>query len=331
MSLFTISPAASSDTDIPGSEEKSLAAPLCRVQDLSHRYGDLQALRDVNLDVAGGEIVAVLGKNGSGKSTLFRLLSTLMPIQSGRVEIGGVDASGDPLGVRSKIGIIFQSPSLDVQLTVLENLFCQGALYGLSGQELDQRCDEVLEQFGLADRGQERCKTLSGGLKRRVELAKGLLHRPQVMLLDEPSTGLDPAARLQLWQALEDLAASGVAVLLTTHLMEEADKASRLVLMHDGRKVAEGRPASLRGELGGGVLTVVTENLDTAADYLRREVGLEPQIVGRTVRARCDDPSVVSRVAEALGESLESITLGRPSLEDVFVAQTGDVFDVTSG
>jgi len=279
------------------------------------------------LDVAGGEIVAVLGKNGSGKSTLFRLLSTLMPIQTGQVEVAGADASSDPIGVRSRIGIIFQSPSLDVQLTVLENLHCQGALYGLSGRTLDQRCDEVLEQFGLADRGQERCKTLSGGLKRRVELAKGLLHRPQVMLWDEPSTGLDPAARLQLWQALEELASSGVAVLLTTHLMEEADKASRVVLMHRGRKVAEDRPAVLRGELGGGVLTVVAEDLNAAADCLRDRIGLDPRIVGRTVRARCDEPAVVPRVAEALGDSLESITLGRPSLEDVFVAQTGDVFD----
>ena len=177
------------------------------VQQVSHSYGEQRALDNLSLEVAGGTIFALLGPNGSGKTTLFRLISTIAKLQSGDIRIFGASPRTDLAAVRSSIGIVFQSPSLDRKLTVLENIRCQAALYGLSGPMLKSRIDEVVQQLGIDDRLSSIVETLSGGLKRRVELAKGILHRPRLLLLDEPSTGLDPAARLDLWHALEQLRA----------------------------------------------------------------------------------------------------------------------------
>lgn len=300
----------------------------CVVNELSHSYGETKAVDSVSLSVTGGEIVAVLGKNGSGKTTLFRVLSTLVPIQSGTVLIDGVDVGTDPMSARRHLGIIFQSPSLDIKLTVIENMKCQGTLYGLGGGELDRRCDELLDQFSLTDRKHERCQTLSGGLKRRVELAKGLLHRPSVMLLDEPSTGLDPSARLSLWHALESLAAEGTVVILTTHLMDEAAKATRVILMDEGKKLADATPSELQRGVGDRVLTVVADDIDAAEQTLRSELSLACQRVNKTLRvnidaAATDVADLVGKVTRQLGENAHSISIGRASLEDVFVAKTG--------
>lgn len=303
----------------------------CLVESLSHAYGDHVAVGDVSLAVRGGEIVAVLGKNGSGKTTLFRVLSTLLPVQRGRVLIDGINIQSEPMAARRNLGIIFQSPSLDIKLTVIENMRCQGALYGLYGTELNRRCDELLDQFSLTERRDEYCQTLSGGLKRRVELAKGLLHRPSVMMLDEPSTGLDPSARLALWDALETLATDGVAVMLTTHLMDEAAKASRVVLFDEGRKVADAPPAALQREVGDRVLTVMAEDTDSAENALRNDLSLACQRVNKTLRVNIDAHStdiadLVGKVTRNLGENAHSVTIGRASLEDVFIAKTGKAF-----
>lgn len=310
----------------------TLPGAAVAVVGVSHRYGETLAVDELDLSVSGSEIVAVLGKNGSGKTTLFRLLSTLLPVQRGRISIAGADVSSQTMAARGRLGIIFQSPSLDIKLTVLENLRCQGALYGLSGDRLRNRCDELLKQFTLEDRRDEFCQTLSGGLKRRVELAKGLLHRPPVMLLDEPSTGLDPSARLTLWSALESLAAEGVAVLLTTHLMDEAAKASRVVLLDAGQKIADAPPAELQRDVGDRVLSIVADDLVDAEAYLRDELGLSPLRVGRSLRLTSEQSGtrdlaeLLSPIAERLGDSVESISVGRASLEDVFVAKTGQDF-----
>ncbi|SMP61685.1 ABC-2 type transport system ATP-binding protein [Neorhodopirellula lusitana] len=303
----------------------------CVVENLSHSYGDKLAVESVSLSVKGGEVVAVLGKNGSGKTTLFRVLSTLVPVQQGKVLIDGINIASDPMAARRRLGIIFQSPSLDIKLTVLENMRCQGMLYGLRGTELNRRCDELMDQFSLTDRQNEICQTLSGGLKRRVELAKGLLHQPSVMMLDEPSTGLDPSARLALWDSLEPLASDGVAVMLTTHLMDEAAKASRVVLMDDGRKIADAAPAELQREVGDRVLTVVANDMDAAEHILRNDLGLPCQRVNKTLRINIDASGVevsdlLSKVVRHIGENAHSITIGRASLEDVFVAKTGKAF-----
>lgn len=310
----------------------SLPSAVVAVVGVSHRYGETLAVDELDLSVSGGEIVAVLGKNGSGKTTLFRLLSTLLPLQRGRISIAGADVSSQTMAARARLGIIFQSPSLDIKLTVLENLRCQGALYGLSGDRLRNRCDELLKQFSLEDRRDEFCQTLSGGLKRRVELAKGLLHRPPVMLLDEPSTGLDPSARLTLWSALESLAAEGVAVMLTTHLMDEAAKATRVVLLDAGRKIADAPPAELQRGVGDRVLSIVADDTSHAEAYLRDELDLSPLRVGRSLRVTSEQlgnrdlAELLSPIAERLGETVESISIGRASLEDVFVAKTGKAF-----
>ncbi len=301
-------------------------APAISVEGVFHRYGQHEALRGIDLQIPTGQIFALLGPNGSGKTTLFRLICTLMPLQCGSIRVAGASVA-QRLAVRQRIGIVFQAPSLDKKLTVDENIACQAALYGLSGAELRSRRDEVLGMLNLIDRRHELCERLSGGLKRRVELAKGLLHRPQVLLLDEPSTGLDPTARLDLWVALRQMVADGITVVLTTHLFEEADKADTLAIMDCGQVVSVGTPASLRLELGEGLIMLQTEQPEEAALSLQSHFDLQVQQVGQQLRIQTPQPvQWVSRIADHLGDSLHSITVGRPGLEDVFVAKTGNPF-----
>lgn len=307
-----------------GNSSQSASAPVCLVQDVHHRYGDQLALAGVNLFVNASEIVSILGPNGCGKTSLFRLLCTLMPIQSGQVRIAGFDCKTQTIAVRNQIGIVFQSPSLDKKLTVAENIACQGALYGIKGVELQRRCDALLNQLQLSERRNDFCETLSGGLKRRVELAKGMLHRPRFLLLDEPSTGLDPSARLSFWDAVRSMADQGAAVLMTTHLLEEADKADRVVIMSQGTVVAQGAPLQLRAEMGQGLVTIVAAEVDVVERLLIDQLGLSPQRMHHQLRLQSDSPAtLVPVLSQTLGERAQSITIGRPSLEDVFIAKTG--------
>ncbi|HEY2894448.1 MAG TPA: ATP-binding cassette domain-containing protein, partial [Pirellulales bacterium] len=250
------------------------------VNGLSHWYGSRQALQDVIFDVPGGEIFGLLGPNGGGKTTLFRILATLLPIQQGMVQLLELDVAREPSRVRGLIGVTFQSPSLDRKLTVRENLVSQGYLYGLSGARLRNRIETLLDKLGLADRARDRAESLSGGLARRVEIAKGLLHQPQVLLLDEPSTGLDPGARLDLWRYLRLLRdESGVTVLVTTHLMEEAEHCHKLAILDSGRLVALGTSAQLRAQIGGDCLTIQT----AVPEELARRIGERFQVACRQV------------------------------------------------
>ena len=301
-------------------------APAIEAVDVRHQYDDHIALAGVDLQISNGQIFALLGPNGSGKTTLFRLLATLMPLQSGRLRIAGQDVA-DVMSVRRKIGIVFQSPSLDKKLTVLENIRCQAALYGIRGATLRQREDEVLEKLKLTDRRNDYCENLSGGLKRRVELAKGMLHRPEVLLLDEPSTGLDPGARIDLWDALTDFVRQGLSVILTTHLLEEAEKATQIAILSEGKIIAEGKPDQLRAEMGSGVVTVATDQPEIVCERLRDRMGLEGQVLHNQVRIRSDQPGpMVPPILDELGELATSISVGRPSLEDVFTSKTGHQF-----
>ena len=316
----------SHDAGAVAGQMSATSAIVCR--QVHHRYGEHEALRGVDLTINTGEIFALLGPNGSGKTTLFRLLSTLVPVQRGSVTVAGLDVAADPLGVRGRIGIVFQSPSLDKKLTVDENIACQGALYGLTGAALKLRRDEVLHQMKLTDRRSDLCETLSGGLKRRVELAKGMLHRPDVMLLDEPSTGLDPAARIDLWNSLRAMTAEGITVILTTHLLEEADKADHLAIMFQGQIIAEGTPHALRSEMGDGLITISAGNIAAVESILRDELQLDPQRVANQIRIRCQGAAaLVPRIAERLGDQVQSIAVGRPGLEDVFIEKTGYRFN----
>jgi len=317
------------------------------VDDVTHRYpprrvrrgqrtdappseqaaADRPALDHLSLDVTSGQIYGLLGPNGGGKTTLFRLLATLMPPQAGRITIASHDLATNPDAVRATIGVTFQHASLDKRLTVFENLMHQGHLYALSGRPLSQRIEAALKIVGLVDRRDDLCETLSGGMQRRVEVAKGLLHQPRVLLLDEPSTGLDPGARLDLWQALLQLRESGMTILLTTHLMDEAARCDRLGIIHEGRLVATGSPASLQGELGGSVIFVEADELEQTKTELLQMVKSGVTRVGTQLRLTTSDgPALVARIAQQLGPRLRSISLSQPTLEDVFVARTGRTF-----
>jgi ABC-2 type transport system ATP-binding protein len=240
----------------------------------------------------------------------------------------GIDAERDPAGVREIVGVTFQSPSLDRKLTVAENLTHQGRLYGLSGAELKGRVDALLDRFGLKDRRRELAETLSGGLQRRVEIAKGLLHNPQVLLLDEPSTGLDPGARIDLWRFLQSLREEqSVTVVVTTHLMDEAERCDRLAILDRGKLVALGTPVELRSSIGGDCVTIQADNPESLAGRIRERFQVEPRPLGQLLRV--DVPrghAFVEQVVEAFGGEIATITLGKPTLEDVFVVRTGHRF-----
>jgi ABC-2 type transport system ATP-binding protein len=270
----------------------------------------------------------MLGPNGSGKSTLFRLISTLVPVQSGSIHVLGLDVMQRRSEVRHCLGVVFQSPSLDRKLTVRENMECQAALYGITGVERKERISLLARKMGLDDRLGDRCEKLSGGMKRRAELAKGLLHRPRLLILDEPSTGLDPSARLELWQALETLREEwNTTILLTTHLLDEADKCDRLAILDGGRLVALDSPENLRKETGETVISVASHEPLRIAALLKERFGWEPSVVGDGVRVVTHESSqCVSEVLVLLGSSVHSVTVGRPGLEDVFLRKTGSTF-----
>lgn len=298
---------------------------MIEVQNLTHRYGDRVALSSISFDVKKGEIFGLLGPNGGGKSTLFRILSTMMVPTSGTAVIAGHDVERDASAVRRSIGVVFQTQSLDKALTVEENLRAQGHLHGLSGATLAGRMEYALKSLGLADRRKDLVETLSGGLRRRVEIAKALLHQPQVLLMDEASTGLDPAARRDLSRHVEGLRErDGVTILLTTHILEEADRCDRLVLLHQGNIVAQGKPTELRSRIGGDV--VVLEAGDTAAlaSGIEQRFGVKPKVMDGQVRVEMPNGHrFITEVVEAFPGAIDSVGLHKPTLEDVFMQETG--------
>ncbi|MEO6829229.1 MAG: ABC transporter ATP-binding protein [Acidobacteriaceae bacterium] len=298
---------------------------------LTHDYGSRLALDGLSFNVRPAEIFGLLGPNGSGKTTLFRILSTLMVPTGGHARIAGFDVAAEPNRVRQQTGIVFQATSLDVKLTVAENLMHQGHLYGLRGAHLQARSREVLSRVGLTDRARDMVETLSGGQKRRIELAKGLIHSPSVLLLDEPSTGLDPGARLDLWHYLRILRdEQGVTVLVTTHLMEEAEHCDRLAFLNAGKLVALGSPAELKAEIGGDIVQFETTSPETAATLAARiteRFTVAPTVVGSAVRVeREQGHRFLTEVVEAFPGAIESVSVSKPSLEDVFIQRTGHRF-----
>jgi ABC-2 type transport system ATP-binding protein len=316
-----ITPTASPSTEPPSPIAISVAG-------VSHAYGTRQALVNLSLEIRAGELFAVLGPNGGGKTTLFRVLSTLIPLQSGSIQVLGHDLANQPHAVRRLIGVVFQAPSLDRKLTVVENIRLQAALYGLAGRELSRRLDELLEQFALRDRASELTERLSGGLRRRVELAKGMIHQPRLMLLDEPSTGVDPAARSDLWQYLRHLKdEQGTTILLTTHYLDEADGADRIAILNEGTLVALGPPDELRSQVGGDSITIDTDEPALLAAAIRDSLGLAGRVVDDAVRLEvADGHKWIARIVEAFPGQITAIRLGKPTLEDVFIARTGHRF-----
>ena len=316
---------------LPASATKLVAAgqdAVVEVTGLSYRYGARVALDALSLAAGRGEIFAILGPNGGGKTTLFRLLSTLVSVQAGAARIAGYDLGSQPAEVRARIGVVFQAPSLDRKLTVAENIDLQGMLYGLPWQEIVRRRNELMEQFGVTDRACDLTETLSGGLRRRVELAKGLIHRPELLLLDEPSTGLDPAARSDLSQLLKSLAAdSRTTVVLTTHLLDEADAADRIAILNEGKLVALGRPDELRAEVGGDSIALETNQPRQLADDIERQFGHAARVLDGEVRLEVQGGHHwIARLVETFPGKIAAVRLGKPTLEDVFIARTGHRF-----
>ena len=298
---------------------------MIEVQNLTHRYGDRVALNQINFSVKPGEVFGLLGPNGGGKSTLFRILSTMMVPSEGKAALAGHDVVREPAEVRRHVGVVFQTQSLDKALTVEENLRSQGHLHGLSGNVLRERMQRAMEQLGLSDRRKDLVETLSGGLKRRVEIAKALLHRPQVLLMDEASTGLDPAARRDLSRHVENLrSGEGVTILLTTHILEEADRCDRLALLHQGNIVALGTPDELRSRIGGDVVVLEAGDTHSLAGGIEQRFGLKPSVVDGQVRVEIQNGHrFIAEVVEAFPGAIESVGLHKPTLEDVFVRETG--------
>lgn len=302
---------------------------MIRVENLTHQYGSRVALSNVDFAVKTGEIFGLLGPNGGGKSTLFRILSTMMVPTGGRAEVAGHDVAREAAAVRRKIGVVFQTQSLDKALTVAENLRGQGHLHGLSGPKLRDRIEHVTVRLGLAERRNDLVETLSGGLKRRVEIAKGLLHRPVVLLMDEASTGLDPGARRELWQYVEELRnREGVTILLTTHILDEADRCDRLALLHQGRIVAEGTPAQLRSRIGGDVVVLEVPDAASLGQQIETRFGLKPSVMDGVLRVEISNGHrFITEVVEAFPGAIHSVGLHKPTLEDVFVHETGALIE----
>lgn len=307
-----------------------MPAQAVEVRSLSYSYKEQQALSGISLDVPPGEIFGLLGPNGSGKSTLFRILSTLLPTAANTVQIFGQDVTTARDAVREQIGVVFQSPSIDVHLTARENLRCHGALYGMSREMIRSRADELLSWVKLSHRADERAKTFSGGMRRRVELAKSMLHRPRLLIMDEPSTGLDPAARLDLWELLLHLRGAGTTVLLTTHLMDEAERCDRVAIMDEGRVVALDAPALLKNIVGGDVISIATREPERFQAMLRDKLQIEDgKLVPGSNVIHLERPrghELVPRIIEAAPGLVDSISVGRPTLEDVFLHLTGRQF-----
>jgi len=301
-----------------------------KVDAITHDYGSRRALDAVSFTARAGEILALLGPNGSGKTTLFAILATLLRPSAGAATICGHDLLREPSAVRRALGVVFQKPTIDLSLTARENLECAAMLYGLRGAERHARVDEMLERVALTDRAEDRAGKFSGGMQRRLELAKGMLHRPQLLLLDEPSTGLDPGARADLWHQLAILRDEGAAILVTTHLMEEAERCDRVAILSRGKLVALDSPASLKASLGAGILTLEARSPEDAlrlAERLRSSYQLNVSVAEKHLRVERDEPHrFVTELVESFPGEFASVTFSEPSLEDVFIERTGHRF-----
>ncbi len=298
----------------------------------------VRALDGVGFEVAAGSVFGLVGPNGAGKSTTVKILTTLSRPDSGEAEVAGIDALRRPDEVRRAIGCVAQKSGVDVQATGRENLLLQGRLYGMGGRELERRVDTMLERFGLGDAARRVTQTYSGGMQRKLDVAIGLVHSPQVLFLDEPTTGLDPEARADMWTEIERLAGEGgLTILLTTHYLEEADRLARRVAIVDrGRIVAEGAPDELKSELRGDAVHIELDAAETngrVAAALAGLVDVRDVVVeyGRLLHARADNGAravpVMLQALEAHGVPVVSVTVARPSLDDVYLKYTGRRFE----
>jgi ABC-2 type transport system ATP-binding protein len=297
--------------------------------------GDVRALDGLSFEVEAGTIFGLLGPNGAGKSTTVKILTTLSRADDGEARVAGLDVVRDAVQVRQSIGVVGQKSGLDPESTGRENLEMQAEFYGIRGDAKRDRVEQLLDDLGLADAGKRLAKTYSGGMQRRLDVALGLIHRPKVLFLDEPTTGLDPEVRAELWREIERLAdEEEMTIVLTTHYLEEADRlAAQLVIVDRGRVVAQGSPDELKRELRGDTVQVElaeSRNGDAIGAVQRLAGVSELTVDGRLLRARVDNgaaaiPSVISALEQG-GIQVASATIARPSLDDVYLRHAGRSF-----
>ena len=298
---------------------------VIEVRDLVKRYGNLEAVRGIDLQVRQGEIFGFLGPNGAGKSTTISILSTLLKPTSGSAFVAGLNVAEDPGGVRARIGLVFQDPSLDDQLTARENLEFHAFLYGLSSPVRRQRIEEALAMVELSDRATSYVKTFSGGMKRRLEIARGVLHYPEVLFLDEPTLGLDPQTRARIWEYLHELRRrEAITIFMTTHYMDEAEFCDRIAIIDHGTIVALGTPDQLKAQVGGDIVSVTTSDNSAAAAEIKEHFQIEPNAADGTLRLEVEDgASFLPTLLRRLSVPVTTVSLSRPSLDTVFIKLTG--------
>ena len=296
-----------------------------RVEGLEKRFGDVEAVRGVDFEVDTGETFGFLGPNGAGKSTTINMLCTLLRPTGGRAEVAGFDVVSQRDDVRREIGLVFQDMTLDTYLTAAQNLRFHGQLYGVPAGDLESRMRLVLELVGLWDRRDKDVATFSGGMKRRLEIARGLLHSPRVLFLDEPTVGLDPQTRASIWEYLDELRRQEhLSIFLTTHYMDEAEHCDRIAIMDAGRIVALDTPQALKAAIGTDRVRLETDDPAAAATVITREFELEPVVQdGAVVLQVADGERFVPRLLAGLGVPVRAVSVTRPTLDDVFMTYTG--------
>jgi ABC-2 type transport system ATP-binding protein len=299
--------------------------PAIRVEGLEKRFGDVHAVRGVGFEVAAGETFGFLGPNGAGKSTTINMLCTLLRPTAGRAEVAGYDVVARRDDVRREIGLVFQDMTLDTYLTAAQNLRFHGQLYGVPAGEIESRMRQVLELVGLWDRRDKDVSTYSGGMKRRLEIARGLLHSPRVLFLDEPTVGLDPQTRASIWEYLDQLRRQEhLTIFLTTHYMDEAEHCDRIAIMDVGQIVALDTPQALKAGIGTDRIRLETADDAAAAAAVAARFGLETtEVPGGLVLQVADGERFVPRLLAGLAVAVRSVSVTRPTLDDVFMAYTG--------
>jgi ABC-2 type transport system ATP-binding protein len=301
------------------------ADAVISVEGLTKSFGPVEAVRGIDLEVRPGEIFGFLGPNGAGKTTTINILCTLLRATAGRASVAGIDVEHDPAGVRSRIGLVFQDPSLDGQLTARENLQFHAFVYDVPAAERAERIAGVLDMVELTDRADSTVMTFSGGMKRRLEIARGILHTPDVLFLDEPTIGLDPQTRRHIWGYLSELPKRrGVTIFMTTHYMDEAEYCDRIAIIDHGLIQAVGTPDELKAMVGGDVVTITTADNAAAAPQIAALAGVDPIADNGTLRVEVPDGAAfVPRLVRETSVEVTSVAFRRPSLDDVFLKLTG--------
>jgi len=299
--------------------------PIIHVEGLKRNYGKVEAVKGISFDVYPGEIFGFLGPNGAGKTTTISMLSTLLKPTAGKAIVAGYDVLHQRSQVRESIGMIFQDPSLDDRLTADENLRFHATVYGLPADISRQRRDEMLKMVDLYDRKDHLIRTFSGGMKRRLEIARGLLHYPRVLFLDEPTIGLDPQTRLHLWTYILNLRQQKqITMFMTTHYMDEAEYCDRIAIIDHGNIVALDTPDHLKSMVGGDVIRLKTSNDALATQQIKEHFGVEPRLVqDELVFEIANGEELVPRIVETVTARIASISVRRPTLDDVFIKLTG--------